>query len=270
MKISYIELIFSSEKRKTILIQLRDGPKSIEEIVEILDVSPTSVYPQIKLLMEGHLLYREKDMYKLTLIGEAVTEKMHTFLETLETFENKYDFWSNHRLDSIPAHLLKRIGDLNHCCFAKSLNESSMFSPHEEFIENISKSKFVKGISPFIHPLYPKMFLLFAEKGISISLVVTLSVFNRLRTEFKDEIGKFLAKDNSHIYVFDKEIFLSCAVTDQFLSLGLFYNNNTYDHVNDIISFDSRSLSWGEDLYNYYEKQSREVKSLDELIWEST
>jgi predicted transcriptional regulator len=263
MKISYVELIFSSEKRKTILIQLRDGPKSMDEIVDVLNVSPTSVYPQIKLLMEGHLLYREKDRYKLTLIGEAVTEKMHTFLETLETLENKYDFWSSHRLDSIPPHLLKRIGDLKLCYFAKSLNESSMFSPHEEFIENISKSKFVKGVSPFIHPLYPKMFLHFAEKGIDISLVVTESVFRRLRTEFRSEMEKFMVMGNTHIYVYDKEIYLSCAVTDHFLSLGLFYNSSVYDHVNDIISFESRALLWGQDLYTYYEGLSKEVRSLE-------
>ncbi len=85
MKISFVDLVFSSEKRKQILMQLREGPKSMEEIVDILNVSPTSVYPQIKLLKEGHLLYREKDKYKLTLIGEAVAEKMQPFLDTLET-----------------------------------------------------------------------------------------------------------------------------------------------------------------------------------------
>lgn len=260
MKISFVDLVFSSEKRKKILMQLREGPKSMEEIVDILNVSPTSVYPQIKLLKEGHLLYREKDKYKLTLIGEAVAEKMQPFLDTVETLENKYDFWSNHRLDSIPPHLLKRISDLRCSTFARSLNESSMFSPHEEFVENISKSKFVKGISPFIHPLYPKMFLYFAERNVDISLVVTESVFNRLKTEFRSEVEKFLAVDNAHVYVYDKEIFLSSAVTDRFLSLGLFYNNSAYDHVNDIISFESRALNWGEDLYTYYERMSREVR----------
>ena len=263
MKISYVDLIFSSEKRRTILIQLRESPKSIEEIVGILKVSPTSVYPQIKMLMEGHLLYREKGKYKLTLIGEIVAEKMQPFLETLETIENKYDFWRSHRLDGIPPHLLKRIGDLKCSVFAKSLNESSMFSPHEEFVENISKSKFVKGISPFIHPLYPKMFLYFAERGIDISLVVTESVFRRLRMEFGSEMEKFLALDNTHVCIYDKEIFLSCAVTDRFLSLGLFYNNSVYDHVNDIISFEPRALQWGEDLFTYYERISREVRSLE-------
>lgn len=263
MKISYVDLIFSSDKRKTILVQLREGPKSIEEIVGVLNVSPTSVYPQIKMLMEGHLLYREKGKYKLTLIGEAIAEKMQSFLETLETLGAKYDFWRSHRLDSIPPHLLKRIGDLKISAFAKSLNESSMFSPHEEFVENISKSKFVKGISPFIHPLYPKMFLYFAERSVGVSLVVTESVFNRLRTEFKSEMEKFLELDKTHLFVYDKEIFLSCAVTDHFLSLGLFYNDGAYDHVNDIISFDSRALQWGQDLYTYYERISKEIRSLE-------
>jgi predicted transcriptional regulator len=263
MKISYIELIFSSEKRKKILVQLREGPKSMEEIVDSLNVSPTSVYPQMKMLKEGHLLYREKNKYKLTLIGEAVVEKMQSFLDALETIEGKYDFWSSHRLDSIPPHLLKRIGDLNSSVFAKSLNESSMFSPHDEFVENISKSKFVKGISPFLHPIYPKMFLYFAERSMGVSLIVTESVFSRLKTEFRSEIEKGLALNNSHLYVYDKELLLSCAVTDCFLSLGLFYNNSVYDHVNDIMSFEPRSLQWGEDLFTYYEKISREVKSIE-------
>ncbi len=263
MKKSYVDLIFSSDKRKKILVQLREGPKSMEEMADILNVSPTSVYPQVKMLKEGHLLYREKDKYKLTLIGEAVAEKMQPFLETLETLENKYDFWCSHRLDSIPPHLLKRIGDLKSSAFARSLNESSMFSPHEEFVENISKSKFVKGISPFIHPLYPKMFLYFAESSIDVSIVVTESVFSRLKTEFKSEIEKGLALDNSHLYVYDKEILLSCAVTDRFLSLGLFYNNSVYDHVNDIISFEPRALNWGYDLFTYYEKISRKVRSIE-------
>lgn len=263
MKISYVDLIFSSEKRKEILLQLREGPKSIDEIIDALKVSPTSVYPQIKLLKEKHLLYRKKNKYELTQMGETVAEKMQPLLDTIETFENKYEFWCSHRLNSIPFYLLERLSDLRCSTFARSLNESSMFSPHEEFAENISKSKFVKGISPFIHPIYPKMFLYFAGMGIDVSLVVTESVFSRLRTEFKSEIEKFLALDNTHIYVHDKEIFLSSAVTDCFLSLGLFYNNGVYDHVNDIIAFEPEAIHWGEDLYAYYERLSKEVMYIE-------
>ena len=262
METSYLDLVFSSEKRKKILLLLREGPKSMEEIVSSLHSSLTSVYPQIKLLKEKRLLHRKKDEYELTLIGEVVAEKMQPLVDTIETLESKYDFWNSHRLDGIPAHLLNRMSDLKCSTFARPLDESSMFSPHTEFVENIAKSEFVKGISPFIHPLYPKMFLSFAERGIDVSLILTESVFDRMRTEFRSEVERFLALDNAHFYVYDKEMLLSSAVTNCFFSLGLFYNDGVYDHVNDIICFDPDALNWGEDLYTYYKGLSREVKEV--------
>ena len=196
------------------------------------------------------------------MLGQAIVENMKPLVDTTETFEGKYDFWTGHRLDGIPPHLLERISNLKHCTFCKPLDEGSMFSSHPEFVENIAKSEFVKGISPFIHPIYPKMFLTFAEHGMDVSLIVTESVFNRMKTEFKPEVAKFLSLNNTHIYVYVKEILLSSAVTNCFLSLGLFYNNGIYDHINDIICFEPEALQWGEALYTFYENQSNEIKEI--------
>jgi predicted transcriptional regulator len=262
MEINYLDLIFSSEKRKQILLFLRESPKTIEEIISFLNAGSASVYPQIKLLKEGNLLYREESKYYLTVIGKAVTEKMKSMIDTVEVLEGKYDFWSSHDLGGIPSHLLTRISDLKCSTFARPLDESNLFMPHTEFVENIAKSGYVKGISPFIHPLYPKMFLNFAESGIKVSLIVTDAVFERMKTEFRPEIERFLTLDNTSIYVYDREILLSLAVTNRFFSLGLFYSNGVYDHVNDIICFEPLALRWGEDLCAYYEGLSREVKKI--------
>ncbi|MFY1111564.1 MAG: helix-turn-helix transcriptional regulator [Methanosarcinaceae archaeon] len=262
MEASLLDLIFLSEKREKVLLLLREGPKSIKEIENSLNYSSTSVQPQIKILKERHLLYREDNKYGLTLIGETIAENMRELVDTLESFENKHDFWNNHRLDSIPPHLLSRIGELKHCTFASPLDKSNMFSPHTEFVENIAKSEFVKGISPFLHPLYPKMFLEFAERGIDVSLIVTEPVFERMRTEFRPEIEQFLSLNNTRLYVYEKEMLLSSAVTNCFLSLGLFYKNGTYDHVNDILCFEPEGLRWGEDLFTYYRDMSREITEI--------
>jgi len=262
MENSYLDLVLFSEKRKNILLLLKEGPKSLEELKNSLNASPTSVQPQIKLLKDRNLLCGTRKKYELTLLGETIAESMQSMVNTLETLEDKYDFWASHKLDGIPPHILKRIGELKCSTFARPLDESSMFSPHTEFMENIAKSEFVKGLSPFIHPLYPKMFLRFAESGINISLVVTEPVFERMRTEFRPEVEKFLALDNTHVYVYDKEMLLSCTITNGFLSLGLFYASGAYDHVNDIICFGSEALRWGEELYTYYEGLSREIKEI--------
>jgi len=259
METSFLDLIFLSEKRKNILLLLNEGPKSIEEIKTSLNATSTSIQPQIKMLKERHLLHRENNTYRLTPIGGAIAENMRCLVDTLGTLENKSDYWDSHRLDGIPPHLLNRISDLKCCTFAKPLDEGNMFSPHTEFVENIAKSEYVKGISPFIHPLYPKMFLEFAERGIEVSLIVTEPVFERMRTEFKPEMEQFLSLNNTMAYVYEKEMLLSSAVTNCFLSLGLFYNNGTYDHANDILCFEPEALRWGEDLFTYYQGMSREI-----------
>jgi predicted transcriptional regulator len=262
METSLLNLVFLSDKRKKILLLLREGPKSAEEIKNSLNYSSTSVQPQIKILKERHLLKREKNTYQLTLIGETIAEDMRCLVDTLETLENKSDYWNSHRLDGIPPHILSRIGELKHCTFARPLDRNNMFSPHTEFVENIAKSEFVKGISPFLHPLYPKMFLEFAERGIDVFLIVTESVFERMRTEFRPEMEQFLSLNNTRLYVYEKEMLLSSAVTNCFLSLGLFYKNGTYDHVNDILCFEPEGLRWGEDLFTYYQGMSREITEI--------
>ncbi|WP_440955007.1 helix-turn-helix transcriptional regulator [Methanosarcina sp. Mfa9] len=262
MEASLLDLVFLSEKREKILLLLREGPKSIKEIENSLNFSSTSVQPQIKILKERHLLYLEDNKYGLTIIGETIAENMRELVDTLEVLENKLDFWNVHQLEGIPPHLLTRICELKHSTFARPLDKSNMFSPHREFADNIAKSEFVKGISPFIHPLYPKMFLDFAKSGIDVSLIVTDPVFERMSTEFKPEMEQFLGLNNTHVYVCEKEILLSSAVTNCFLSLGFFYKNGTYDHVNDILCFEPEGLRWGEDLFTYYRDMSREITEI--------
>lgn len=262
MESSLLDLVLLSEKRKKILLLLRDGPKSVKEIKDSLNDSSTSTQPQIKMLKEMHLLQLEDNIYSLTFIGEVITDNLRKLVDTAETFEDKFDFWKSHRLEGIPPNLLSRISELKHSTFASPLDQSNMFSPHCEFVENIAKSEFVKGISPFIHPLYPEMFLDFAKRGIDVSLIVTEPVFERMRTEFRPELEQFLALDNTRLYVYEKEMLLSSAVTNCFLSLGLFYNNGTYDHENDILCFEPEALRWGEDLFTYYRDMSEEITEI--------
>ena len=59
MEASLLDLVFLSEKREKFLLLLREGSKSIKEIENYLNYSSTSVQPQIKILKERYLLYRE-------------------------------------------------------------------------------------------------------------------------------------------------------------------------------------------------------------------
>ena len=63
MNSSLLDLILFSEKRKDFLLLLKEGPKSIEEILEKLQVSRTALLPQIKKLKDENLVIHENEMY---------------------------------------------------------------------------------------------------------------------------------------------------------------------------------------------------------------
>jgi predicted transcriptional regulator len=130
-------------------------------------------------------------------------------------------------------------------------------------MKNLLKSKWVKGVSPVLHPEYPKSLLMLAEKGIDISIIATREVLEKIKEKHKMELEKSASYKNMRLMVCDEEVKVAFTVTDFFLSIRLFLKNDTYDFYRNIISHEKSALKWGDDLFNYYEKRSKRVESQD-------
>lgn len=262
MNSQLLELIFFSEKRKDLLLFLKDGPKSISEIKESLNVGLVAILPQLKRLREDSLILKTGDVYSLSPLGIAVAGKMQPMIDVLNVFGSKYEYWSNHSVQSIPYPLRKRIGELANCTFSEPPDRTRLFEPHREFVENLIKSKKINGIASIFHPLYPSLFLTFAKKGAEISILVTRPVYERTKAEYGTELGEFLKFENASFYVCNDRIELSHVVTDRFLSLTLPFSDGTFDHKEDVLCFDPVALKWGEDLFAYYRNISDKITEL--------
>ena len=257
-----LELIFLSEKRKDILLFLKDGPKTTAEIKEYLNLSSVAVLPQLKKLKDNFLILKTEDAYSLSPLGIAIVIRMKAMVDLLNLFGMQYDYWAIHSLDCIPEPLLERIGELSKCSFSESLDRTRLFEPHREFVENIKISKKVSGISSIFHPSYPSLFLNFAKIGMGVSLLVTLPVYERLKEEFRAELCEFIKFENSSFYVCSEEIEFSYVVTDKFFSMSLPFFEGTFDYKQDVMSFDSVALQWGEDLFAYYRNISHKITEI--------
>ncbi|MDW5550047.1 winged helix-turn-helix domain-containing protein [Methanosarcina sp.] len=258
-----LELIFLSEKRKELLLFLKDGPKTISEIKENLNVGLVAILPQLKKLRESSLILKTGDTYSLAPLGIAVISRMKPMIDVLNVFESKYEYWATHAVESIPDPLRERIGELASCTFSEPPDRTHLFEPHREFVENLMKSKKISGIASIFHPLYPSLFLSFAKNGVDVSLLVTRPIYERLNKEYRAEMNEFLKFKNASFYVYDKKIELAYAVTDIFLSLTLPFSDGTYDHKEDVLCFDSQAIKWGEDLFAYYRKISDKITEMD-------
>ena len=95
-----IDVIFASEKRKNVLLMLKDGPQEMAVILEELDTNRPALLPQIRILEEHSLVYQSGDSYGLTTIGKIVVDEMKPFLDTIESLNKHSDYLSTHTIQN--------------------------------------------------------------------------------------------------------------------------------------------------------------------------
>lgn len=260
-ELDIISFILFSEKRKNLLLFLRNGSKTLDEIKESLNVTSSGIIPQLRKMEERGLIYRKNKNYSLTDIGLVIAKSFDRFNRIVETFEKNRKFWEDHEISGIPEEFLLRIYELGDYEIIEG-DEANIFKPHEEYIKNLSKARWVRGVFPVLHPDYPKIIIMLARNGADISIIMPENVLKRIRENYLLELEKGLSYENVRFFVCNKKVEVAFTVTDFFLTLRLFMKDKTYDFYRNIMSYDKSALAWGYDLYRYFEKQSKLVTSV--------
>ncbi|AKB78021.1 hypothetical protein MSHOH_1538 [Methanosarcina horonobensis HB-1 = JCM 15518] len=266
MEDSLLDLIFLSEKRKNTLLLLLEGPRDINTIKKTLKASATSVQPQIKMLKEKHLVVQDKDVYRLSEIGKIIAEKMKPLLDTLSVLEENVDYWADRDVSKIPPFLLRRIGELGHCMTVEPQIEH-MFEMIPEYVKNAEKSKRFETLISYFHPLFPSFYLGLAQKGTSVSLILPESILKRwVEEEYREQTRQFLEMENTRLMVCkDCEKNPTIVAADNFMGIALFPKEGIFDRKF-VICFEPGALSWGKELYDYYEQNSEQIENIDIYI----
>jgi|Deesub1362A_J573_1020465.scaffolds.fasta_scaffold08064_4 predicted transcriptional regulator len=256
--------ILLSEKRKNLLLLLQDGAKTLDEIKGFLRVTSSGIIPQIRKMEEKGLIYQKNKNYYLTEIGLIIAKSFDKFYRTVKILEKNWKFWHNHKVSGIPDEFLLRIYELGSYIIFES-DKTDIFKPHREYINNLLKAKWVRGVSPILHPEYPKTILTLARRGTDISIIMSEEVFRKIKEEHLTELKEGLSYENMRLFVCKKRIEVAFTVTDFFLSLRLFLKDDTYDFYRNIISYDKSALKWGRDLFSYFEKYSNIIRNIKKL-----
>ncbi|KKG13537.1 hypothetical protein EO98_05350 [Methanosarcina sp. 2.H.T.1A.6] len=280
---SLLDAIFLSEKRKNLLLLLKEeGPKSSDEIKNAFDFPWKSMIPQIKKLVDLGLVIQTDGVYSLSEMGIVIATNAQFLLNTLKIYEENRDFWSEHDLSSIPFHFLTRIGELGQCKVLKP-DLSHIFKVQEDIVKCMLASSRIMVFVSAIHPAYHLLCLELIEMGIDVTIILTESVFESIRDEclsdsatpfsdssvlnmalpeYKKKVQLLLNCENSHFFVSEgEEKPMMLVVTDKVFALSLLDKNERIDRQY-IVSFEPGALKWGEELFIYYKKNSRQVFSL--------
>jgi len=165
-----IDLLFMSQKRKDLLLLLKEGGKTIEEIVDLLNVTPTGMLPQIKKLKEDFLVLQDDREYRLTPLAEILVEKMQPLLDILEVIEEHKEFWQERDLSGLSPAFLERLNELKPYSLVKP-DPDKIFETPAVFLKNIENSKNLLSLSSIFHPALPGIFLRTADNNTEITLV---------------------------------------------------------------------------------------------------
>jgi predicted transcriptional regulator len=258
-KIGLTELVFRSEKRRNLLLFLKDRPRYIDEIQDHLCVDPVSILPQLKKLKDRKLVIQKDHAYELSIMGKAIVDKMPPLLDTLEVLEDNFDYWSRRNLEGLPKVLRRRIGELKNCKLICP-DLSHMFELNPEFVENFLRSKQVLGFSSYFHPSLISLYLELAKKEAEISLMLTGAVLQRFKTDYRDDLQTLIEFEHVNLSLFPKDPKLAgFTVTDRFFLLTILPEIKFFE-TESLFSFDPEALKWGTDLFSHLQKEAVRVK----------
>jgi len=279
-KPSLLDTIFLSEKRKNLLLLLKEeGPKSDDDIKDAFDFPWKSITPQIKKLIDCGLILEDNGIYTLSDMGTVIASNMQFFLNTLSIYEENLEFWFDHDLSSIPFHLLTRIGELGKVQIME--RDPDTYLVPEEITKNIVDSSRIMAFIPAFNPSY-LLYLEFLEKCIEATLIITKPTFEILQTEYnsdspyiktnnlilnkaliqyKQEMKRILNNKASNFLVYEGDLKpISIIVADKIFVLSLLDKKGRLE-TEFLIASEPQALKWGEELFMYYKERAKPVSA---------
>lgn len=261
MKKSLLDVLFASEKRKNVILLLKDGPQEMSFLLDSINTSRQALLPQMKILKEHNLLYQSDDSYGLTSIGKLLVNEMKPFLDTIETLDKSSRYFTQHKLDAIPKHLLKRINEIRGLTLVKPGYVNSI-ELNADYLTDCLESKAVYFVYTFMHPGALSVLDQLVDKGIEVSIIFSKELISKLIDEMYDESKSALGLENVKIYVYEKGVEISSlTVCDKGFLLRLLSKDNEFSNKQ-ITCSSPEGRKWGKDLYDYYLKDAELITEI--------
>jgi predicted transcriptional regulator len=260
MKTELISTVFLSEKRKNTLLLLMERPATIDEIKEFLTGTTSAIMAQMKILLEQGLIEQTSDEYRLTYIGKIILRKIKPLMESLNVLEENKEYWESRDLSAIPDYLLDRIGDLGQIMvYQPDLNH--LFEPPAALLNSLRQSASVSTFYSYFCPSCPMNYAELAKKEVNFNLMLTRSVYSRLKDEYTEQYNAMMNSPSSNMFICDDDTVRlgALSITDNLMLIAFFNKQGIFDHKK-VITFDNSARQWGMDLFEEYRQISEKVK----------
>ncbi len=250
-----IDVLFMSEKRKTVLLLLKDGAKEMSPLIDHLKTSRQSLLPQMKILEEHHLITHYDDIYELTCIGKLIVDSMVPLLDKIDVLDANIDYWGSRELAFIPPQLLEKISQLDKCeIINPSIHE--LFSIHTSINPKCEEASCVYIVTNILYPDFQSTIVDILEKNTGIQYIVSQKLLDEIKTKYQKEFATFLKNKSFKMYVCNKEMkFLYFTFDSEQSLLTVLNKKEEFDHKF-MLCKDQDAVDWIKELFEYYFEDS--------------
>lgn len=234
------------------IMEYREKPGKIADIVKSLNVPRDTIKSHIRYLSSLNLITKENNLYRTTDIGKVIINKLKEIEDLIELIEKHGEFLVSHDLSSLPEDLLRNIHLLKDC---KVYTKDNPFQIRLDWAEVAKKSKWAKVVKPILHPEVLRMYPSLAKGKKEIKVILTRDVFEKLKTLYPDVLKKCMEVGEFYLCEKATEGFW---VSDRQLTLYLF-RNGVLDPLNVLICNSKDGIEWGLRLFDFYFKNSVKI-----------
>lgn len=249
---SGIKYILTSGMRSKLLLTLHEKPKKLEELRNELQKPSATILHGLKELENNNLIQKEQKYYKLTSNGYLITTNMVKLIENWYSVNKSELYWNNHDLSDIPEDVLKNIYLLKDAKYVNSTT-SDLSNAINTYLKLISTAKKLKIILPIYSENHFKNLINLFDNGKleHLELIVNEELeYSMLKNEnIKKSI---IENDKVNIKVINRKTKLFLTISEEFVTLTLFFKDGHYDDSQILIGKDENALKWALTLYSYF------------------
>ncbi|WP_148550711.1 helix-turn-helix transcriptional regulator [Candidatus Nitrosotenuis cloacae] len=138
-RVSDLLLDLASQKRRGILLGIKNNNFGITKLAASLDSTPPEIHRNVERLLKDGLIQKDSEKeYVLSPICEAMLSQ----ISTIEFFEKHSKYFKKHGFAGLPTKFLLRLGQLSDCKevngFVRVQEEwNKIYQEAEEFVRNV-------------------------------------------------------------------------------------------------------------------------------------
>ena len=162
----------------------------------------------------------------------------------------------HHEINSLSMNNLNKLYSLEGSKLIKC-NSTDIYKTHKEFKRIFKDSKHLKVIFPYWHPEYPKLIRRLILKGVDVELIVPKNILDNFVKDIgKDVVKTGMDQGNFAMKYLDEHIRIALAISNKFISIGLFKIDGTYDQNRLLLSDKEKAINWGLNVYNSFDEHA--------------